>query len=148
MKNKQLKDLCEQAGMECSLGHWYIEDKHLERFAELVRQAIEQAEYDKLTVKFGERAKEYLEAAKKSWEPEQEPVAWISDSPTKGNGKQLHFAKADAWKWSSNITPLYAAPPRKEWVGLTDEEVDFIADSEWEEAFVRLVEAKLKERNT
>ena len=108
----------------------------------------EQAEYDKLTVKFGERAKEYLEAAKKSWEPEQEPVAWISDSPTKGNGKQLHFAKADAWKWSSNITPLYAAPPRKEWVGLTDEEVDFIADSEWEEAFVRLVEAKLKERNT
>ena len=38
MKNKQLKDLCEQAGMECSLGHWYIEDKHLERFAELVRQ--------------------------------------------------------------------------------------------------------------
>ena len=81
-------------------------------------------------------------------QPEQEPVAWISDSPTKGNGKQLHFAKADAWKWSSNITPLYAAPPRKEWVGLTDEEVDFIADSEWEEAFVRLVEAKLKERNT
>ena len=38
MKNKQLKELCEQAGMECSLGHWYIEDEHLERFAELVRQ--------------------------------------------------------------------------------------------------------------
>ena len=38
MKNKQLKELCERAGMECSLGHWYIEDQHLERFAELVRQ--------------------------------------------------------------------------------------------------------------
>ena len=38
----------------------------------------EQAEYDKLTVKFGERAKEYLEAAKKSWQPEQRPVAWCS----------------------------------------------------------------------
>ena len=33
------------------------------------------------------------------------------------------------------------------WVGLTDEEVKYIADSEWEEAFVRLVEAKLKEKN-
>ena len=42
---------------------------------------------------------------------EQEPVAWISDSPTKGNGKQLHFTKAGAWRWSSTITPLYAAPP-------------------------------------
>ena len=34
------------------------------------------------------------------------------------------------------------------WVGLTDEEVNQIADSEWEEAFVRLIEAKLKEKNT
>jgi vacuolar-type H+-ATPase subunit E/Vma4 len=35
----------------------------------------------------------------------------------------------------------------KPWVGLTDEEVKHIADSEWEEAFVRLIEAKLKEKN-
>jgi len=34
------------------------------------------------------------------------------------------------------------------WVGLTDDEVAHIADSEWEEAFVRLIEAKLKEKNT
>ena len=39
-----------------------------------------------------------------------EPVAWISDSKTKGNGKQLHWTKAQALKWSSNIMPLYAAP--------------------------------------
>ena len=36
---------------------------------------------------------------------------------------------------------------KREWVGLTDEEVKHIADSEWEEAFVRLIEAKLKEKN-
>ena len=35
----------------------------------------------------------------------------------------------------------------REWVGLTDQEVEQIADSEYEEAFVRLVEAKLKEKN-
>ena len=34
------------------------------------------------------------------------------------------------------------------WVGLTDEEIEHIADSEWEEAFVRMIEAKLKEKNT
>jgi rubrerythrin len=37
---------------------------------------------------------------------------------------------------------------KKPWIGLTDEEVEHIADSEWEEAFVRLIEAKLKEKNT
>ena len=36
----------------------------------------------------------------------------------------------------------------KPWVGLTDQEVAHMADSEWEEAFVRLIEAKLKEKNT
>jgi len=36
---------------------------------------------------------------------------------------------------------------QRPWVGLTDEEVQYIADSEYEEAFVRLVEAKLKEKN-
>ena len=35
----------------------------------------------------------------------------------------------------------------RQWVGLTDQEVEQIADSEYEEAFVRLVEAKLKEKN-
>lgn len=39
-----------------------------------------------------------------------EPVAWISDSPTKGNGKRLFWAKTDAWRWSSNIEPLYTIP--------------------------------------
>jgi hypothetical protein len=39
---------------------------------------------------------------------------------------------------------LYTGKP---WVGLTDDEVAHIADSEWEEAFVRLIEAKLKEKN-
>ena len=44
--NKQLKELCERAGMECSLGHWYIEDEHLERFADLVRQDEREAIVD------------------------------------------------------------------------------------------------------
>lgn len=96
--------------------------------------------------------------------PEEEPVAWISDSPTKGNGKQLHWTKAEAWRWSSNITPLYTAPPKREWVGLTDAEVyqairyqrhkysvrgQIITPAdglEWH--FAKAIEQALKEKNT
>jgi hypothetical protein len=51
-------------------------------------------------------------------------------------------------------TKLYAAPPRKEWVGLTDDEVDAcFADHGWSSsAMYHLVanalEFKLKEKNT
>ena len=87
-------------------------------------------------------------------ETEQEPVAWISDSPTKGNGKQLHWTKSEAWRWSSNITPLYTAPP-KQWVGLTDEEIQKVVSKKWWdwedlfdiEGFSRAIERVLKEKN-
>jgi len=81
-----------------------------------------------------------------------EPVAWISDSPTKGNGKQLHWTKSEAWRWSSNITPLYTVPP-KQWVGLTDEEIaqglkeSWVTEQAWQSA-VWWAEAKLKDKNT
>ena len=101
---------------------------------------------------------EAINALRQALETEQEPVAWISDSPTKGNGKQLHWTKSDAWRWSSNITPLYTAPPKKQWVGLTDEEIhDLIyvsqkidaSNSPWFDClgFYRAIEAKLKEKN-
>jgi len=77
----------------------------------------------------------------------------MSDSPTKGNGKQLHWTKAEAWRWSSNITPLYTAPPKREWVGLTDDEyASALAQSKGDVLnrlvpFARAIEAKLKEKN-
>ena len=51
---------------------------------------------------------------------------------------------------------MNTAPPKREWVGLTDEEVSEIIDREigfnscWgpEEAFARAVEQALKEKNT
>ena len=82
----------------------------------------------------------------------QEPVAWISDSPTKGNGKQLHWTKSEAWRWSSNITPLYTAPQKKQWVGLTDGEIDALAMDEdglpnSHIELARAIEQALKEKN-
>ena len=113
----------------------------------MLRQALaqpEQAEYDKLTVKFGERAKEYLEAAKKSWQPEQEPVAYMGSAGL-GYDKNKYLS-----------IPLYTAPPKREWVGLTDETLDdvyFCVEGgttpleTWREQ-ARAIEAKLKEKNT
>jgi len=83
----------------------------------------------------------------------QEPVAWVSHIPTrKVNGKQLHWTKEQALKWSSDITPLYAAP--KQWVGLTDEELKPLCDENhimfgaYTVDFIQAIEAKLKEKNT
>ena len=79
--------------------------------------------------------------------PEQEPVAWMY----KGN-----FHDFDPSEWASPefaVTPLYTAPSRKEWVGLTDEDTANICMqsdfNNWrDEQVIAAVEAKLKELNT
>jgi hypothetical protein len=88
-----------------------------------------------------------------SREIEQEPKAWIYE----GN---LHIFDPTDWAIEpESVQPLYTAPPRKEWVGLTDEEIHKIIDdctpneAELEELndfakAIFAVEAKLKERNT
>ena len=68
----------------------------------------------------------------------------------------LHF---DAWvqnRDSNEGVAFYTHPPKREWVGLTDDEVSKIIDdvigfnSCWgpETEFARAIEAKLKEKNT
>jgi hypothetical protein len=78
-------------------------------------------------------------------QPEQEPVAWmdeygdvLSASVVDGNGLR-------------NI-PLYTAPPKREWVGLTDEEITEIRLKSFDSvatnhAVYQAIEAKLREKN-
>ena len=121
---------------------------------EAMQLALEALESDPISHAGLVSRKQAITALRQALETEQEPVAWISDSPTKGNGKQLHWTKAEAWRWSSNITPLYTAPP-KQWVGLTDEEIHEVTSKKWWdwedafdiEGFSRAIEAKLKEKN-
>jgi len=44
-------------------------------------------------------------------------------------------------------TSLYTAPPKKEWVPLTDEEYDELLTGDWGGSLIRRVEARLKEKN-
>ena len=89
---------------------------------------------------------------------EQEPVAWISPKELlvmRGNA----YAGAKDWRVNLGLEPeegdvgLYATPPQRTWVGLTDEEkkdfwtADQMTQKEWDELFVA-IEAKLKEKNT
>ena len=79
-------------------------------------------------------------------QPKQEPVAWVY------NGILHEFDPSEFA--TSEVTPLYTAPPKREWVGLTDEELKPLCH-EWQiiyggyvRPFAETIEAKLKEKNT
>ena len=80
-----------------------------------------------------------------------EPVAWaltetLNERKTTTRGC-LWFSNPmnDAW------TPLYTHPPRREWVGLTDEDINEAIDATFEGGSLfdtaRAVETLLKEKN-
>ena len=73
---------------------------------------------------------------------EQEPVAWMLTLPDGTYDWILDGQDCDGY------IPLYTAPPLKEWVGLTDDEVNLIL---WQGVFdakdIRAIETKLKEKN-
>ena len=81
-------------------------------------------------------------------QPEQEPVAWIDRICLKNvsDGFEPTISKNPVSKYD---VPLYTTPPKRDWVGLTDDERDKIIlgrQQRWEIA--HMIEAKLKEQNT
>ena len=92
-------------------------------------------------------------------QPKQEPVAWLTEAAwgTDVSLEKPDFGKSE-WKAPEpKVTALYAAPLKREWVGLTVEQKTGI----WEEysrlthsiiptpeALFKVVEALLKEKNT
>jgi hypothetical protein len=76
----------------------------------------------------------------------EKPVAWRWKALVNGEFvSNWVLTHSEPPPYATESMPLYTAP--RQWVGLTDEEIEQIADSEYEEAFVRLIEAKLKEKN-
>ena len=90
---------------------------------------------------------ELIEALRQALaQPEQEPVGYVTIENISS------WAKVPSIKWFKKPTegPLYTAPPKREWVGLTDEEVESWRGNYdfFDSALVREVEAKLKEKNS
>ena len=113
---------------------------------EALRQALAQPEHplDKKADNARELGLDY--------EPEQEPIAWqvmVENEPMKEFSiKDMAHdwavtEKLNGSKYSYWIRPLYAALPNREWVGLTDDEIDDIASD-----IANGVAAKLREKNS
>ena len=90
-------------------------------------------------------------------QPYQEPVAWgVFDD----NLHDMFFAKEEAQEMvrlkgdGSTVKPLYTTPPQREFVGLTDEDVErIVRESRVGEhgigyTIAKAIEAKLKDKNT
>jgi hypothetical protein len=88
--------------------------------------------------------------------PEEEPVAWI----TNGGKGELWWYQSSKFDEEGNLIgpnpddiPLYTAPPQREWVGLTDQEINSVCyKRDWtapwtNTTFARAIEAKLREKN-
>ena len=88
-------------------------------------------------------------------QPEQEPVAWFVVVKKDGKDRYIQMSEADP----EFYVPLYAAPPKREWVGLTDEELSEIYNKNYDDyvsenigivdflMIAGAVEATLKEKN-
>ncbi len=74
----------------------------------------------------------------------QEPVAWMFVNED-GECEQIEYGPVFD---DPGVTPLYTAPPQREWVGLTDEDMEALFLNEDGVRFARYIEAKLREKNT
>jgi hypothetical protein len=97
---------------------------------------------------FEEFAQSFAQSARVNGIPKPEPVAYI-DVET----RKLEWATPIKWETPTVVkmdkVPLYTTPPKKEWVGLTDKEIEQAAQGGdtnfWD--FCRIIGAKLKEKN-
>jgi hypothetical protein len=88
---------------------------------------------------------EHLVAEARLVKPEQEPVAWQNlELPD----EFYEYEHLDPM-WHHHYRPLYTTPPRKPWVGLTDEDIKGILDCDrgWM-ADIKKAEQILKDKNT
>ena len=113
------------------------------------RQALEALENRFNPKEYGEMDNAITALSQALEQPKQEPVAWMSQGGDVSRSKR-YFEEMGF----TDLIPLYTEPPKREWVGLTDE--DMIADL-WLQSiaglntatkFARAIEAKLKELNT
>ena len=114
--------------------------------------------FDDLARKQGSWGGGYQAKRKMAADKLQEPVAWAVQGCSKmwrGEFAEID-AKAEAKRIGGTCVAyaLYTTLPKREWVGLTLDEIEELfqsaagADEETDIRFARLIEAKLKEKNT
>jgi hypothetical protein len=91
-------------------------------------------------------------------QPEQDPVAWMYTSKWKGNELFITRYQSELTTYKADeVWPLYKSPPKRLWVGLTEEEVRecyahvegvTVSEAVILMSVVRITQAKLKGKNT
>jgi hypothetical protein len=120
----------------------------LRKAAEMALEFVSWFASDDHSIRPTHKAPEIAEALRQALaQKEQEPVAWVY----RGN---FHPFDPSDWAEGETATPLYTAPPKREWIGLTEEELEPLCDlwkvsygSVYVDEFARAIEAKLKEKN-
>ena len=75
-------------------------------------------------------------------QPAQEPVAWLTRDSVDG------CWYATAKKVGKDDKPLYATPPQRPWVDLTEDEIEVIEEKALTKQWaIRMALAAVKERN-
>ena len=109
-------------------------------------EALQKKRWDTMITTDGYKLKDGpVEALRQALaQPEQEPVAWLDPNENRSD-EAFRFGKQE-----HHTIPLYTAPPKREWVWLTDCEIDEIAGNVGYGYIdvARAVEAKLKEKNS
>jgi hypothetical protein len=145
-----MSDLRKAAEMALEFVEWLCGDDHSVKpknnalkTKEALRQAL--AEPANSTTDFVE--------PKASSQTEHEPVAWLIQY--KDRHEFVWCNKTVSFKEQVlGIEPLYTAPPKREWVGLTNKNIDRLLDEYITELgaytvdLIKAVEAKLKKKNT
>ena len=100
----------------------------------ILRQALAHPEQEPVASEH-DRAVELGQAYERGWNAalaQQEPVAWI----TNGGKGEVWWHQSSKFDEEGNLIgpnpddiPLYTAPPKREWVSLTDEEIDALSQA-------------------
>jgi hypothetical protein len=123
----------------------------------------DEKEFFELGKKMFDRLNPHISHNPKVVGPAQEPVAWMVYTQD-GQSVYVTDNQTDIQE-SQRALPLYTSPPKREWVGLTDAEVDEIYEQvetlvhdSWAGngtvglmfpiTLYKMLEAKLKEKNT
>ena len=98
------------------------------------------------------RVADALDALRAALEqPEQEPVAWIQPDHLQKAKQAPFLCRVEPTQRWADFVPFYTHPPRREWRGLTEEEVINLSDLRGgcygTTDFARAIEAALKEKN-
>ena len=123
-----------------------------------MKQALEALESDPISHAGLVSRKQAITALRQALETEQEPVAWASSLDFDDDDQEIIPAKDKGKLGTSNCDiPLYTAPKR-EWVGLTDDETEDLiyisykidaSNSPWFDClgFAKAIEQALKDKN-